>query len=168
MSLSKVAPGQVSDGRALVLWVPAIENPGEPTVEELTATGVIDLTYQLFGDGFDHQTEVTKFDTTRYTLEQILEQEGTIKDTITLRYPYMGTEEDEVRVGLARGTEGFIVERLATPNETEVAADQLLSIVAPARAGLQRDIPRTANTEIGKVQDILVTGRVERDVKIAA
>lgn len=168
MALSEVAPGQVSDGRALVLFVPTIVDPAAPTVAELTATGVIDLTYLLFGDGFDHQTEVTKFETTRYTLEQTLEQEGAIKDSITLRYPYVGTDSDKARIGLTRGTEGFIVERLVTPNKEEIEADQLLSIVAPVLCGLQRDIPRTKNTEIGKVQDLLVTGHVERDVKIAA
>ncbi|MCW2287039.1 hypothetical protein EDF60_1690 [Leucobacter luti] len=168
MSLSEVAPGQVSDGRAKVLFVPVIAKPGEPTLAELTATGVIDLTYQLFGDGFDHQTEVTKFETSRYTLEQLLENEGTVKDTITLKYPYMGTESDEVRTGLTRGTTGYVVERLVVANEVPFAADQLLSIVAPVRAGLQREIPRTKNTEIGKIQDLLVTGRVERDVKVAA
>lgn len=168
MSLSEVAPGQVSDGRSKVLFVPTIANPAAPTVAELTASGVIDLTYQLFGDGFDHQTEVTKFETTRYTLEQLLENEGTVKDTITLRYPYIGEDSDEVRTGLTRGTKGFIVERLVVPNEEDLEADQLLSIVAPVAAGLQREIPRTRNTEIGKIQDLLVTGRVERDVKIAA
>src|SRR5690606_16430275 len=168
MSLSEVAPGEVSDGRSLVLWVPAIADPSKPTVTELTASGVVDLTYGLFGDGFDHQTDVTKFETTRYTLAQVLENEGTVKDSITVKYPYMGTEQDEVRLALTRGTRGFVVERLVVPNEEEVAADQLLSIVAPVRCGLQREIPRTANTEIGKIQDLLVTGRVERDVKVVA
>lgn len=168
MSFSKVAPGQVSDGRAKVLWVPTIEDPKAPKLEELTASGVVDLTYALFGDGFDHQTEVTKFETSRYTLEQLLENEGTVKDTITLKYPYMGTEQDEVRTALARGTRGFVVERLVVANEDALAADQLLSIVAPVLCGLQREIPRTKNTEIGKIQDLLVTGRVERDVKVSA
>ena len=166
MSLSEVAPGQVSDGRSKVLFVPTIADPTKPTVAELTATGVIDLTYKLFGDGFDHQTDVTKFETDRYTLEQILENEGTVKDSITLSYPYMGTEDDDVRLGLTRGTRGFIVERLVVANEEAFVADQLLSIVAPVRAGLQREKPRAKNTEVGKMQDLLVTGRVERDVKV--
>lgn len=168
MSLSTIAPGQVSDGRAKVLFVPAIADPTKPTLVELNASGVIDLTYLLFGDGFDHQTEVTKFETSRYTLEQLLEQEGTVKDTIVLKYPYMGVAGDVARTGLVRGTLGYIVERLVVANEAELAAAQLLSIVAPVRAGLQREIPRTKNTEIGKTQELLVTGRVERDVAIVA
>lgn len=168
MPLSEVGPGQISDGHGLVLWVPAIANPDAPTVTELGAAGVVDITYKLFGDGFDHQTEVTKFETTRYTLAQTLENEGTVKDTITLKYPYLGTEDDEVRTTLTRGTTGFLVERLAVPNETAIAAGQLLSIVAPVRAGLQREIPRTKNTEIGKQQDLLVSGSVRRDVSVVA
>ena len=163
-----VAPGQVSDGFGLVLWVPAIADPKAPTVAELTASGVLDLTYKLFGDGFDHQSEVTKFETTRYTLRQTLENEGSEKDTITLKYPYVGTEADVVRLALTRHTTGFIVERLNIAKDVPVEADQLLSIVAPARCGKQREIPRTKNTEVGKIQDLLPTGTVETDVKVVA
>lgn len=163
-----VAPGQVSDGHGMVLWVPAIADPTAPTVAELSAAGVLDLTYKLFGDGFDHQNEVTKFETTRYTLRQTLENEGTEKDTITLKYPYLGTESDVVRLALTRYTEGFVVERLNLPKSTPLAADQLLSVVAPVRCGKQREIPRTKNTEVGKIQDLLPRGTVENDVKIAA
>lgn len=168
MSLSKVAPGQVSDGRAKVLFVPTIDVASAPTKAELEASGVIDLTYQLFGDGFDHQTEVSTFETSRYTLAQLLENEGTVKDTIKLKYPYMGSEDDEVRNGLKQGTRGFLVERLVVENEAAFEADQLLSIVAPVLCGLQTEIPRAKNTEIGKQQNLLVTGKVERDVKVAA
>lgn len=163
-----VAPGQVSDGHALVLWVPTIANPKAPTVAELTASGVLDLTYKLFGDGLDHQSEVTKNTSTRYTLAQELEFEGSEKDTLVLRYPYRGTEDDVVRLALTRYTEGFLVERLNLPKDTAIAADQLLSIVAPVRCGKQREIPRTKNTEIGKIQDLLPIGTVETDVKVVA
>lgn len=162
-----VAPGQVSDGHGLVLWVPSIADPKAPTVAELTGSGVIDLTYKLFGDGFDHQSEVTKFETTRYTLRQTLENEGTEKDTITLKYPYRGTQDDVVRLALQRYTEGFVVERLNLPKGEAIAADQLLSVVAPVRCGKQREIPRTKNTEVGKIQDLLPRGTVETDVKVA-
>lgn len=161
-----VAPAQVSDGFGLVLWVPTIADPKNPTVTELTASGVIDLTYKLFGDGFDHQSEVTKNTSTRYTLAQDIEFEGSEKDTITLKYPYTGTEDDVVRLALTRYTEGFVVERLGLPKDTPIAADQLLSIVAPVRCGKQREIPRAKNTEIGKIQDLLPTGTVETDVKV--
>lgn len=167
-TVNDIAPGQVSDGHGLVLWVPAIEDPKNPKLSELTASGVVDLTYNLFGDGFEHKSEVTKNTSSRYTLAQELEFEGTEKDSITIKYPYKATDDDLVRTSLVRGTEGFVVERLGLPKATPLAADQLLSIVAPVRCGKQREIPRTKNTEIGKIQDLLPIGTVETDVKVAA
>lgn len=168
MSASEVAPGQVSDGFGKVLWVPTIANPKAPTVAELTGSGVLDLTYKLFGDGFDHQSEVTTFETTRYTLRQTLENEGSEKDTLVVKYPYVGTEDDEVRLALTRHSTGFLVERLNVANDAPFAADQLLSVVAPVRCGKQREIPRAKNTEVGKIQNLLPTGTVETDVKVVA
>lgn len=163
-----VAPGQISDGHGLVLWVPAIADAKKPTVAELTASGVLDLTYKLFPDGFDHQQEITKNSTGRYTLAQELEFEGSEKDTIQLKYPYMATADDVVRLALVRGTEGYLVHRLGLAKSVEIAAGQLLSIVAPVKCGKQREVPVTKNTEIGKMQDLLPTGTVECDVTVVA
>lgn len=168
MSGSTVAPGRVSDGRSKVWFVPKgiIQDRKNVQKSELENPQAIDATYALFGDGFDHQTEVTKFQTTRYTLAQILENEGQEKDSFVLKYPYVGNATDELRTKLTRHSEWDVVERLAVENEEDLEDGQLLSIVAPVRCGLQREIPRTANTEIGKIQDLLVTGKVERDVVV--
>lgn len=165
---STVGPGRASDGRSLVLAAPRSLNVNldAPELAKLQGQDVLDITYLLFGDGFAHETTVNKFQTTRYTLAQILENEGTVQDTITLRYPYLGTDADVLRTKFTQGSEWDIFERLVTPNETGLADGQLLSIAASVRCGLQREIPRTANTEIGKVQDLLVTGLVRRDVVI--
>lgn len=165
---STVGPGRASDGRSLVLAAPkgVVADLDAPTLAELTHPSVLDITYLLFPDGFDHQTEVTKFQTGRYTLAQILENEGTVKDTLVLKYPYIATDADVLRTQFLQGTEWDIFERLVVDNAAPLADGQLLSIAAPVRAGLQREIPRTANTEIGKQQDLLVTGLVRRDVVI--
>lgn len=165
---SPVAPGQVSDGFSKVWLSPKgnIQDRKNVQKSELEHPDVIDATYLFFGDGFDHQTEVTKFQTSRYTLRQQLENEGQEKDTLTLKYPYVGTDDDVLRTKLARYSEWDVVERLAVDNDADLADGQILSIVAPVKAGLQREIPRTANTEIGKMQDLLVTGTVERDVVV--
>ncbi|MBB4072046.1 hypothetical protein [Canibacter oris] len=170
MAQSPIAPGKTSDGRSKVLLVPknGIANPKAPKASELKASNVIDATYLLFGDGFDHQTDVTKSEISRYTLPQALEEEGKVKDTFTLKYPYVGTEDDTLRTRLTQGSEWWLVERLVVENEQDIAAQQLLSIVAPVKAGLQRDIPRAENTQIGKMQELLVTGTVHRDVTVVA
>lgn len=165
---STVGPGRASDGRSLVLAAPkgVVADLSAPTLAELTHPSVLDITYLLFGDGFDHQTEVTKFQTTRYTLAQILENEGQVKDTVVLKYPYVATDADVLRTKFLQGTEWDIFERLVVDNDVPLADGQLLSIAAPMRAGLQREIPRTANTEIGKIQDLSAIGLVHRDVTI--
>ncbi len=165
---SAVGPGRASDGRSLVLAAPKSlgVNLDAPELAKLKHPSVLDITYLLFGDGFDHQTTVNKFTTNRYTLAQILENEGTVQDTIALRYPYVATEADVLRTTFLKDTEWDIFERLVLPNGDALAEGQLLSIAAPVRAGLQREIPRTQNTEIGKIQDLLVTGTVRRDVII--
>lgn len=165
---STVGPGRASDGRSLVLAAPRALNVNldAPELAKLTDPSVLDITYLLFGDGFDHQTTVNKFTTNRYTLAQILENEGTVQDTISLKYPYLGTAADELRTKFLQGSEWDIFERLVVDNATSLAEGQLLSIAAPVRCGLQREIPRTQNTEIGKQQDMLVTGLVRRDVVI--
>ena len=165
---STVGPGRASDGRSLVLAAPKSLNINldAPELAKLTDPTVLDITYLLFGDGFDHQTTVNKFTTTRYTLAQLLENEGTVQDTIVLKYPYMATDADVLRTKFLQGTEWDIFERLVVDNTVPLAEGQVLSIAAPIRAGLQREIPRTQNTEIGKQQDLLVSGLVRRDVVI--
>lgn len=163
-----VAPGQVSDGHGLVLWVPAIADLKAPTVAELTASGVIDLTYKLFSDGFTHTPEVTKFASSRFTMKQDIEREGTEKDTIEVKYPYKGTEDDVVRLALTRYTEGYIVQRGGLPKSTAIAAGQLLTLVAHVECGKQREIPWTKNTELGKAQSLFPRADVETDVAVVA
>lgn len=165
---SAVGPGRASDGRSLVLAAPKSlgVNLDAPELAKLKHPSVLDITYLLFPDGFDHQTTVNKFTTGRYTLAQILENEGTVQDTIVLKYPYVATDADALRTKFLQGREWDVFERLVLPNADPLAEGQLLSVAAPVRCGLQREIPRTQNTEIGKIQDLLVSGLVRRDVVI--
>lgn len=156
-----VPPGQASDGRGLVLFVPAIANTLAPTVAELTATGVEKLTYSLVPDGFRHETTENTISTGRYTLKQVLETPGTITDTLEVQYVTGSPAQD----ALAEGATGYIVHRLGVLNEIEPAADQEVDII-PVRAGVQRKVAPTANTELQRVQKLFITGSVRRDVKV--
>lgn len=167
MSLEEVQPGTAADGNGLVLWVPAIADPSKPKVTELTGSGVEKLTYGLTPDGFAHDTSVATITSGRYTLAQALELDGVITDTVEVKYVWQGTEEDGVRNVLTPGTKGFIVKRMALPNATEVAADQLVTVI-PVQCSIQRDVPPAANTELQKIQKLNVVGEVRRDVKVVA
>lgn len=163
MPLENVPAGQPSDGRGLVLFVPTIANPAAPTAAELTAGTVKPLTYSLVPDGFRHETTENVITSGRYTLKQILELPGTITDTLELQYVTGSPAE----TALTEGVNGYIVHRLGVPNETAPTAAQKVDVI-PIRAGVQRKVAPTANTELQKVQKVFVTGPVQRDVAIAA
>lgn len=163
MALESVPAGQVADGRGLVLFVPTIANPAAPTVAELTAVTVKPLTYSLVPDGFRHETTENVISSGRYTLKQVLELPGTVTDTLEVQY-VSGSPAD---TALVEGTTGFIVHRLSVPNETGPAAAQKVDVI-PIRAGVQRKVAPTANTELAKVQKLFISGPVQRDVAIAA
>lgn len=163
MPEEEVPVGQPSDGRGLVLFVQAIANPAAPTEAELTGPTVKKLTYSLVPDGFRHATTENVINGGRYTLKQLLELPGTIADTLEVQYVFGSPAE----TALTEGTSGFIVHRLGVPNETEPAAAQVVDVI-PIRAGVQRKVAPTANTELQKVQKLFVTGSVQRDVAVAA
>ena len=167
MSLEQVQKGVASDGNGLVLWVPAIANPAAPTVTELTAPSVEKLTYGLTPDGFAHDTAVATINSGRFTLKQVIEADGKITDTVEVKYVWEGLASDVVRTTLTYNTEGFIVKRLAVPNETGIAAGQLVTVI-PVRCGLIRDVPPAENSELQKIQKLNVIGTVERDVAVVA
>ncbi len=167
MPLEAVAAGTPADGNGLVLWVPAIENHAAPTVAELTAGTVKPLTYALAPDGFDHQTSVAIITSGRYTLAQALESEGVITDTVEVKYVYKNDQSDTASTTLAPGATGFIVKRLGVSNATAVTAAQKVTVI-PVKAGVRRDVPPTANTELMKIQKLLVTGTVHRDVAVVS
>lgn len=167
MTLESIAAGTPADGNGLVLWVPAIANPAAPTVAELTAGTVKPLTYALAPDGFDHQTSVAIITSGRYTLAQALESEGVITDTLEVKYVYNAAQTDTASTTLTTGTTGFVVKRLGVANGTAVQAGQKVTVL-PVKCGVKRDVPPTANTELMKIQKLLITGTVNRDVAVAA
>lgn len=163
MALESVPAGQASDGRGLVLFVPTIAGPAAPTVSELTAGTVKPLTYSLVGDGFRHDTTENVITSSRYTLKQQLELAGTVVDTLEVQY----VSGSPAETALTEGTTGYIVHRLGVPNETAPAAAQKVDVI-PVRAGVQRKVAPTANTELQKVQKLFISGPVQRDVAIVA
>ena len=169
MAASEVQAGQVSDGYGLVLFVPAdgIEDASKPTVAELTANDVVDVTYALTADGFQHTVTTADITIERYTLDQVLSQEGKETHALVLKYPYTNTDADVSRTTFLPGTEGFIVHRLAVANDEEIAADQIVDVI-PVRAGKSiKDAP-AANTELTRTQKMIITGKVQLDVEVVS
>lgn len=168
MALETVPDGLLSGGNALVLFVPAIADPSAPTVTELTAAGVVPLTYAAAADGYKHAVTTDDITRDRFTLKQALTEEGTATHTITYTAVYTNDPaNDDARTALAPGTTGFIVERMALANETGIAAAQVVDVV-PIKAGIQAKDAPVKNQELTYTQKLLVTGIVQSDVSIVA
>lgn len=168
MPIEDVQVGTPADGFGLVLWVPDIADPSAPTDDELTAVGVVPLTYSLSPDGFRHEHSIATITTGRYTLAQALELDGIETDAFELQYVYNRTTPTEAETVLVKGAEGFLVERLGYSNETAIAAAQTLNVVAPVKLSTPRDVPPAQNTELMKVVKANVTGKVYREVDVVA
>lgn len=169
MPLETVQNGQAADGFGLVLFVPTIANPAAPTVAELSAGTVKKITYGLAPDGFDHQTSVATITTGRYTLQQALELDGVITDTVEIKYVYNRQTPTVVELALGTvGTTGYLVEMLGYANGTAIAAAQKINAVIPIRSSIARDVPPTANSELMKILKLNVTGTVYREIAVAA
>lgn len=163
MAESEVPAGQAADGFGKVLWVPAIANPGAPTVAELEAATVVDITYSLVGDGFRHDITENEITVNRYTLKQQLSLPGTRADSLELQYVTGSPADEELTPGLS----GFIVQRLGVANEADFAAAQKVDVI-PVTTGIQRKVAPTTNTELQKVSRLYVRGAVQDDAAIVA
>lgn len=162
-----VQKGTAADGNGIVLWVETIANPSAPTAAELAAGERI--TYGLAPDGFTHETTVAVITTGRYTLAQALELDGTVTDTVEVRWVYNRENPTDVETVLGTpGTDGYIVHALGYPNGHTFVATDVLNAVIPVTTSIPRDVPPAQNTELMKVQRLNVRGQVHREVAVAA
>lgn len=167
MAFEPVQKGTASDGHGIVLWVPAIADLTKPTVAELTGASVKRLTYGLTADGFTHDTTVAKITVGRFTLDQALELDGTITDTVEVRWVYNRTNPTDIETALgAPGVDGNIVKILGYPNDHEIDEDTKINAIIPVTTSIPRDVPPTANSELVKVQSLNVRGKVRREHEI--
>lgn len=169
MAEELVQPGFASDGHGIVIVVPAIADPEAPTLAELTATGAKRITYGLTPDGFAHDTTVATVTSGRYTLAQALEYDGIVTDTVELTYVYNRQTPTDVELAVGTpGTKGYLVHILGYPNDHTLAAGDKINAVIPFQSSIPRDVPPAQNTEAAKVVKLNVTGKVQREVEIAA
>ena len=167
MADEPVQKGTASDGHGIILWVPAIADLTKPTVAELTAEGVKRLTYGLTADGFAHDTSIAKITVGRYTLDQALELDGVITDTVEVRWVYNRTTPTDIETALGEpGVDGNVVKILGYPNDHTISATTKINAIIPVTTSIPRDVPPTANSELVKVQSLNVRGKVRREHEI--
>ena len=167
LAREEVQVGVASDGNGIVLLVPPLADRTKPKVSELTAAGVIKITYGLAGDGFDHQTTVNKIEADRYTLAQALSLDGTKDDSITFKYVYNRSTPTEVEAAL--GTPGIdydVVKILGYPNDHVITATTKINAIIPITTSLATDVPPAKNTELYKQMTPNIRGEVAREHEI--
>ena len=167
--MAAVPTAVVADGNLKVLWVPAIADPTAPTVAELTAAGVIDLSCYLTKDGFQTGGDEQTITDERLCSTQTFEAPGTYSDTLDLIYTYdpQSSVTTEPHNALKRLTKGHIVARWGTAYDEPITASDLVDVI-PGQAGVQRKQAPESNSTLKMAQKIHVTNRVERDVAVVA
>jgi hypothetical protein len=166
-----VPTSNLADGNLKVAWVPAIANTSAPTVAELTAAGVVDLSSYLTADGFTPGGDEATVTDDRLSSTQTFERPGRHTDTLNLMYVYRqqepGSATNKAFATLKRLTTGFIVSRWGADFDTAFAAGQIVDVM-PAQCGKQMKQPPEANSVLKVGQRLFITGEMQRDVTVAA
>lgn len=144
----------VSDGNVLVLWVTTISNINAPTVAELTAGTVLDVTCYLTDAGWQPNLAEDKVTDNRLCSTDNYEAPG--RKTYTIPLVYVSNPktpaDDEAALTLLEGTLGYFVDRRGVPFETPVTAGDIVTVF-PVKVGAQQDSPPTANTPLTVMQN---------------
>lgn len=169
--MTQPIPASVNtNGTMLALFVPTLANYlTGPTVAELTAGAVLDLTCYLTGDGLTTETSENNVEDPRLCSKAVFENRGDFTDTMELTYvfnPAVPTD-DEARLALPPGTRGFVVLRWAIDHEVAITAGQEVDVY-PIEMGQQRKQTPGRNGVHRITQKPFVVGTVARDVAIAA
>ncbi|MCO0632709.1 hypothetical protein NGH33_01805 [Micrococcus yunnanensis] len=164
-------PSTPADGNQLVIDVPAIADIDNPTVAELTAASVEDLSCYLTGDGWSPSKEQASIPDERLCSTETFERPGRKTRGLEVTYidntnsPYEAEFNKAVDT-LAEGTDHYIVTRRGVLYEQPIKAGQVVEIW-PVTAGEQREVPNEANSVTRTVQKLFVRGPVRRAVVAA-
>lgn len=158
-----------TNGTVTARFVPAIANPAVPKLTELNAVSHIDLSCYLTGDGLSTETSENTTDDPRLCSKQVFEARGDFTDTMEITYVFnpASPADDEARIGLPPGTQGFIVLRWAVDSEDPFVIGDLVDVY-PVEMGAQKKNTPARNGVHKITQKPFVTGAVKRDVALVA
>lgn len=163
-------PSTPADGNVKVAWVPTIADPSAPTVTELTATGVVDLSCYLTADGWTPALDEQTISDDRLCSTATFEQPGRSSRTLDIMYidnTNNGTQPNDATETLIPGTAGYLVRRGGVPYDQVFASGDVVD-VWPVTAGKYAPQPPEANSVLRRAQKMFVTGQVRMDASVAA
>lgn len=143
----------VSDGNVLTLWVPTIADPDAPTVAELTAGSVLDVSCYFTDAGWNPNLSEDEATDNRLCSRQNYGKPGRQKIGMPLIYVSNPADpaEDEAALTLLERTNGYFVDRRGVPFEDPIAAGDIVTVFA-VTLGAQADSQPTANTPLTVMQ----------------
>lgn len=162
-------PSTPADGNVKIAFVSTLADPAAPTVTELTAVGVVDLSCYLTADGWTPGLDEQVVTDDRLCSVQTFEQPGRSSRTLTIKYvenPGSATDNKAFDT-LAPGTSGYLVERRGVAQATAFAAADVVN-VWPIKAGQYDPQPPEANSVLKVQQKAFVTGTVQMAKDVAA
>lgn len=165
-------PSTPADGNFLVLIVPEIADPSAPTLAELTAASVADISCYLSAGGWRPSLSEQVIADDRLCSTQTYEKKGRSQHGLDVEYidntnSPNAAEFNKAKDTLIPGSSHYLVTRKGMPFDTALAAAQKVS-VRPIEAGEYNDLPPEANSVFKTGQKLFVRGKTETDVAIAA
>lgn len=135
------------DGTDLVLWVPSLADPEFPTLTELNGGGVLDMSCYFSDTGWAPVLNEAGITDNRLCSDTDYSGPGRKGYDFPLMYVFNteSPDDDEARLTLIEGTEGYFVERPAVPFDTPLAAWDWVQPYA-VKLGRQHPAGRTANS----------------------
>jgi hypothetical protein len=160
-----------ADGSVKVLWVPVLADPTAPTLDELTDSGVVDLSCYLTDDGWQPGLDEQVSTDDRLCSRQTFERRGRFSYNLDLVYVYQGQNlalADNRAFAVLRPAElGFVVSRWGADYELPVEAGDLVD-VWPGECGEQQKQAQEANGRLRIMQKIFIRDRVVKDLLVLA
>lgn len=156
-----------ADGALKVAYVPTIADTENPTVAELTAGGVVELSCYLTAGGYTPNTDEQVIADDRLCSRQTFERPGRYTDTLEIMYVHNPDSpgNNVAYTTLAYLTTGYLVARWGVDYEAAFATGDIVDVI-PIQAGIQRKAPPEANSVLKASQKMFVTGKVQRDVVV--
>jgi hypothetical protein len=156
-----------SNGSMLVKFVLAIADTAAPTVGEINAGSATDLSCYI--------TELTT-NTTENTIEdprlcsvQVFQARGDNSSELEVTYVYntLSEDDDEARIALTEGEDGFFVIRYGVAADDAISAGDVVDVY-PVQMGVQRKNTPSRNSVHTITQKPFVTGTIRFDAVVAA
>lgn len=160
-----------SDGNLKVAFVLTLADPANPTVAELTAASVVDLSCYLTSDGYTPSTDEQVTTDDRLCSRQTFEDVGRFTDHLQVKYVYQGQNpsavDNKAQTTLVFKAAGYVVERWGKAYEDAFAAADIVNTM-PVRCGVQQYQPGAPNEKLKILQNLRITGPQNRAVAVVS